>query len=426
MNQSHNPNLEEVSQICQRPLMDMSNLSTLISDIFENIQEKGDAALLEYTARFDRVKLERLLVSESELNSGEHTLTIELKSAIQNAYQNIHTFHNTQLSESIKVETQQGVMCWQQSVPILKVGLYIPGGTAPLFSTVLMLSIPAIIAGCEEIILCTPPNENGQINPAILYTAKLCGVTKIVKAGGAQAIAALALGTETVPKVDKIFGPGNQYVTAAKQKAFELGTAIDMPAGPSEVLVYADETAKPASIAADLLAQAEHGVDSQVIFVTTKSDLVSQVLVELESQQKELPRQEITKVALEHSHAVSFDSLDVAFDFINDYAPEHLIICSDKSEEYLTKIKNAGSVFLGNYTPESAGDYASGTNHTLPTNGHAKAFSGVNLDAFVKKITFQKISQEGLVKLGDTIIVMAEAEHLQAHANAVKIRIVNS
>ena len=426
MNQSHNPNLEEVSQICQRPLMDMSNLSTLISDIFENIQEKGDAALLEYTARFDRVKLERLLVSESELNSGEHTLTIELKSAIQNAYQNIHTFHNTQLSESIKVETQQGVMCWQQSVPILKVGLYIPGGTAPLFSTVLMLSIPAIIAGCEEIILCTPPNENGQINPAILYTAKLCGVTKIVKAGGAQAIAALALGTETVPKVDKIFGPGNQYVTAAKQKAFELGTAIDMPAGPSEVLVYADETAKPAFIAADLLAQAEHGVDSQVIFVTTKSDLVSQVLVELESQQKELPRQEITKVALEHSHAVSFDSLDVAFDFINDYAPEHLIICSDKSEEYLTKIKNAGSVFLGNYTPESAGDYASGTNHTLPTNGHAKAFSGVNLDAFVKKITFQKISQEGLVKLGDTIIVMAEAEHLQAHANAVKIRIVNS
>jgi len=426
MNQSHNPNLEEVSQICQRPLMDMSNLSTLISDIFENIQEKGDAALLEYTARFDRVKLERLLVSESELNSGEHTLTIELKSAIQNAYQNIHTFHNTQLSESIKVETQQGVMCWQQSVPILKVGLYIPGGTAPLFSTVLMLSIPAIIAGCEEIILCTPPNENGQINPAILYTAKLCGVTKIVKAGGAQAIAALALGTETVPKVDKIFGPGNQYVTAAKQKAFELGTAIDMPAGPSEVLVYADETAKPAFIAADLLAQAEHGVDSQVIFVTTKSDLVSQVLVELESQQKELPRQEITKVALEHSHAVSFDSLDVAFDFINDYAPEHLIICSDKSEEYLTKIKNAGSVFLGNYTPESAGDYASGTNHTLPTNGHAKAFSGVNLDAFVKKITFQKISQEGLVKLGDTIIIMAEAEHLQAHANAVKIRIVNS
>jgi len=426
MNQYQNPDSESIQQICIRPKMDSSKLSNTISDIFENVQLRGDAALREYTERFDKILLDNQLVSQAEINGAEHGLATALKVAIKNAFQNISRFHRSQIIESVKVETQQGVVCWQESIPIQTVGLYIPGGTAPLFSTVLMLAIPAKIAGCEDIILCTPPDKYGIVNQAILYTAKLCGVTKIIKAGGAQAIAAMALGTETIPKADKIFGPGNQYVTAAKQKAFELGTAIDMPAGPSEVLVFADDTGNPSFIASDLLAQAEHGVDSQVIFVTTQANLVGQVMKEIEMQQRTLERQEITAVALDHSHVVCFDELNSAFNFINEYAPEHLIISSDKSQDYISLIKNAGSVFLGNYTPESAGDYASGTNHTLPTNGHAKAFSGVNLDAFVKKITFQEISQEGLDGLGETIIQMAEAEQLQAHANAVKIRMTKS
>lgn len=426
MNQYQNPDSKTIAQICLRPQMDTSKLSKTITDIFSDIGTGGDKALSDFTERFDKIKLDDLLVSQAEFDGAEHSIPVRLKNAIQNAYRNILRFHNTQKSESVKIETQKGVVCWQESVPIQNVGLYIPGGTAPLFSTVLMLAIPAKIAGCEDIILCSPPNEYGIINPAILYAAKLCGVTKMVKAGGAQAIAALAIGTETVPKADKIFGPGNQYVTAAKQKAFEMGTAIDMPAGPSEVLVFADKTGNPAYIASDLLAQAEHGVDSQVVFVTTEEDLVKQVIQEINSQQVVLPRQEITKIALEHSHAVYINSVESAFDFINEYAPEHFIISSDQSEDYIGFIKNAGSVFLGNYTPESAGDYASGTNHTLPTNGHAKAFSGVNLDAFLKKITFQQISKRGLEGLGETIIQMAEAEQLQAHANAVKIRTATS
>lgn len=426
MKQYHKPNQDTIKHIVKRPQIDTASLSSVVDDVFENIEKRGDDALLDYTERFDKIRLDNLIVSSAELKGAQHALPAALTKAIQQAYQNINTFHKGQESALSKTHTQDGVICWQQAVPIEKVGLYIPGGTAPLFSTVLMLAIPATLAGCTEIILSTPPNAYGQIHPAILYTAQLCGITTIVKAGGAQAIAAMCIGTESVAKVDKLFGPGNQYVTAAKQKAFERGTAIDMPAGPSEVLVFADETGNPAYIASDLLAQAEHGVDSQVIFVTTESTLLDEVKKHIDQQQKELPRRDITAKALDHSHAVSFDNSDDAFEFINDYAPEHLIISADASEQYISKIKNAGSVFLGHFTPESAGDYASGTNHTLPTNGHAKAFSGVNLDAFVKKITYQQISETGLTGLGETIIQMAEAEQLQAHANAVKIRLNRS
>lgn len=426
MNHYHNPDQETIELIKKRPQMDTSTLSAIVDDVFENIEQRGDAALIEYTERFDKIRLENLFVSSGELEGAKHALPIALKQAIKQAYQNINAFHKSQQSEITKVNTQAGVVCWQQAVPIDKVGLYIPGGTAPLFSTVLMLAIPAQLAGCSEIILSTPPNMHGQIHPAILYTADLCGISTIIKAGGAQAIAAMSTGTKSISKVDKLFGPGNQYVTAAKQKAFEKGTAIDMPAGPSEVLVFADATGEPAFIASDLLAQAEHGVDSQVIFVTTDKKLIDEVSAQIKNQQDELPRKEITAIALDHSHAVCFDDADIAFDFINDYAPEHLIISADEPNQYIAKIKNAGSVFLGHFTPESAGDYASGTNHTLPTGGHAKAFSGVNLDAFVKKITYQQISKNGLSDLGETIIQMAEAEQLQAHANAVKIRLKQS
>jgi len=350
-------------------------------------------------------------------------LPIALQQAIQAASQNIKRFHQTQFNEVVKVETQPGVTCWQKAVPIEKVGLYIPGGTAPLFSTVLMLAIPAQLAGCDEIVICTPPDTYGNINPAILFAAELCGVNTIYKIGGSQAIAALCQGTESVPVVNKIFGPGNQYVTAAKQKAVELGTAIDMPAGPSEVLVFADDSGKASYIASDLLAQAEHGVDSQVVFVTTNQDLIIEVQKEVKKQCTMLPRKEIATMALSQSHLIFITEDQQAFDFINEYAPEHFIISSDHANDYIPMIKNAGSVFIGNFTPESAGDYASGTNHTLPTNGHAKAFSGVNLDAFMKKITFQEINEEGLKGLGQTIIAMAEAENLKAHANAVRIRL---
>ncbi len=423
MNRYHKPTREEISTICTRPAMDVSALAETVNHIFQKITQYGDAALLDFTEKFDKIKLDHLLVSESEIMGAANSIPVHLQKAITIAHGNITRFHQMQQSEIIKVETSEGVSCWQKSVPIEKVGLYIPGGTAPLFSTVLMLAIPATIAGCEEIVLCTPPDQYGAIHPAILYTAHLCGVTTIVKAGGAQAIAAMSIGTHTVTKVDKIFGPGNQYVTAAKMQAFASGTAIDMPAGPSEALVFADETGHPEFIASDLLSQAEHGVDSQVIFVTTDESLVDRVEAAIEEQISSLPRQEIASLSLAHSHAVSYEDADAAFAFINEYAPEHFIISSDQSESYIDRIKNAGSVFLGNYTPESAGDYASGTNHTLPTNGHAKAFSGVNLDSFCKKITFQHISEQGLAGLGQTIIDMAEAEQLQAHANAVKIRL---
>jgi len=423
MNRYLNPDQDTIIKICQRPAMDVSSLQGTIDLVFSSITSMGDEALIDFTEKFDKIRLESLFVADSEITGAINSVPESLKKSIAHAYDNIRKFHEMQQSELVKVETTTGVTCWQKSVAIDKVGLYIPGGTAPLFSTVLMLAIPAQIAGCEEIVLCTPPDTYGNINPVILYTAQLCGVTTIIKAGGAQAIAAMSIGTESVTKVDKIFGPGNQYVTAAKMKAFQSGTAIDMPAGPSEVLVFADVSGQPDFIASDLLSQAEHGVDSQVIFVTTDESLLDKVEASITSQIALLPRQEIAQFALENSHMILMGDTASAFDFINEYAPEHFIISSDKSESYIDLIKNAGSVFLGNYTPESAGDYASGTNHTLPTNGHAKAFSGVNLDSFCKKITFQHITQEGLKELGNTIIDMAEAEQLQAHANAVKIRI---
>jgi histidinol dehydrogenase len=423
MNVYENPSQEIIQQLIKRPALEVDDLRAIISDVFEEVKVNGDDALKSYTQKFDKVLLDDVKVSEAEINGAKNSLPLALQQAIKDAYQNIKRFHQSQCSEVIKVETQPGVTCWQKAVPIEKVGLYIPGGTAPLFSTVLMLTIPAQLAGCEQIVLCTPPDAYGNIHPAILFTAQLCGVDTIFKVGGSQAIAALSQGTESIPKVYKIFGPGNQYVTAAKQKAVELGTAIDMPAGPSEVLVFADDTGKANYIASDLLAQAEHGVDSQVVFVTTDQSLIPLVKEEVVKQLNTLPRKEIAEIALSQSHAVFISDDLHAFDFINEYAPEHFIISSDRASEYISMIKNAGSVFIGNFTPESAGDYASGTNHTLPTNGHAKAFSGVNLDAFMKKITFQEINREGLKGLGQTIIAMAEAEQLKAHANAVRIRL---
>jgi len=416
------PTQHDIDVLVQRPSMDVSSLEATVNLIFSAVQENGDTAVKSFTEKFDKILLDELLVSEAELKGAENALPINLRTAILQAYKNIYTFHETQKSSTVIVETMPGVECWQKSIPITTVGLYIPGGTAPLFSTVLMLGIPAKIAGCKEIVLCSPPDAFGIINPAILFAAKLCGVTKIVKVGGAQAIAGMSIGTETIPKVDKIFGPGNQYVTAAKIKSFQNGTAIDMPAGPSEVLVFADDTADASFIASDLLSQAEHGVDSQVILVTTSKSLIEKTQTEIQKQLAVLPRKDMAKVALDHSHSVCFDSVEESFAFINTYAPEHFIISSDHAEQYYDLVENAGSVFVGHFTPESAGDYASGTNHTLPTNGFAKAFSGVNLDAYVKKVTFQKISESGIQNIGQTIITMAEAEQLQGHANAVKLR----
>lgn len=423
MNVYVNPSKESIKQLIKRPALEVNDLRAIINDVFEDIRVNGDDAVKSYTQKFDKVMLDDLKVSEAEIVGAKNGLPITLQKAIKVAYKNIKRFHQTQYSEVVKVETQPGVTCWQKAVPIEKVGLYIPGGTAPLFSTVLMLAIPAQLAGCENIVLCTPPDSFGNIHPAILFTAELCGVDTMYKVGGSQAIAALSQGTESIPRVSKIFGPGNQYVTAAKQKAVEIGTAIDMPAGPSEVLVFADDSGNARYIASDLLAQAEHGVDSQVVFVTTNKDLIPAVREEVDKQLIHLPRKEIAEIALSQSHSVFISDNQEAFDFINEYAPEHFIISSDHANDYISMIKNAGSVFIGNFTPESAGDYASGTNHTLPTNGHAKAFSGVNVDAFMKKITFQEINKEGLKGLGQTIITMAEAEQLNAHANAVKIRL---
>lgn len=417
------PQRDQWSQILARPVFDTSSLHTIVSNILADIRENGDKAVLEYEEKFDKVILSSLSVTPEEINNSDSKVPEELKSAIQTAAENIEKFHAAQKLESRKIETSKGVICWQKSVGIEKVGLYIPGGTAPLFSTVLMLAIPAKIAGCKEIILCSPPDKEGNINPAILFAAKTAGVNKIFKAGGVQAIGAMAYGTESIPKVYKIFGPGNQYVTAAKQLVSLKDVAIDMPAGPSEVQVIADDTANPAFIASDLLSQAEHGADSQVIFTTTSEKLISLVMDKIEKQLSELPRQEFAEKALLNSKAILLKDNDEIIDLTNEYAPEHLIIETADYSELAEKITNAGSVFLGHYTPESAGDYASGTNHTLPTNGYAKAYSGVNLDSFVRKITFQEISKEGIKNLGKTIEVMAENEQLFAHKNAVTLRL---
>lgn len=417
------PQRKDWSNILARPAFDTSSLNEIVKSVLSDIKERGDRAVLEYEARFDKVVLDSLIVSEKEISASENLVSGELKDAIRKAKQNIEVFHRSQVFEPGKVETMPGVICWQKAVPIEKVGLYIPGGTAPLFSTVLMLAIPAKIAGCKEIILCSPPDKEGNINPAILLAAKEAGVNKIFKIGGIQAIGAMAYGTDSVPKVYKIFGPGNQYVMAAKQLVSLRDVAIDMPAGPSEVQVIADDTATPAFVAADLLSQAEHGADSQVILTTTSENLIEKVQAEVEKQLKMLPRNEIAQKALSHSKLILLKDNQEIVDITNEYAPEHLIIETVDYMDIAGQIVNAGSVFLGHYTPESAGDYASGTNHTLPTNGYAKAYSGVNLDSFIKKITFQEITKEGIRGLGRVIEVMAENELLFAHKNAVTLRL---
>lgn len=417
------PQRQDWSAVLARPLFDTTSLNTTVLSVLDDIKEKGDEALKKYEEKFDKVLLSDFLVSIEDIDNAENKISADLKKAIEEASKNIEKFHSEQKLTTKKIETTTGVFCWQKSIGIEKVGLYIPGGTAPLFSTVLMLAIPAHIAGCKEIILCTPPNKDGSINPAILYAAKVAGVNKIFKLGGIQAIGAMAYGTQSVPKVYKIFGPGNQYVMAAKQLVSLREVAIDMPAGPSEVLVIADQTANPAFVAADLLSQAEHGVDSQVVLVTTSESLIDSVKIEIEKQLKELSRQDIATKALDHSKIVLLDSVEEVIELTNDYAPEHLIIQTQNYNDIADRIINAGSVFLGSYTPESAGDYASGTNHTLPTNGYAKAYSGVNLDSFVKKITFQEITQNGIRNLGHTIEVMSENEQLTAHKNAVTLRL---
>ncbi|MBF0648416.1 histidinol dehydrogenase [Dysgonomonas sp. GY75] len=417
------PERLEWASILVRPQFDTSSLNNTVSAVLADIRGRGDKAILEYEERFDKVKLSSLTVTREEIEASESLVSEELKAAIRLAKRNIQTFHRSQIFESKKIETIQGVTCWQKAVAIEKVGLYIPGGTAPLFSTVLMLAVPAKIAGCKEIVLCTPPNKEGKIHPAILFAAQEAGVDKIFKIGGIQAIGAMAYGTQSVPKVYKIFGPGNQYVMAAKQLVSLRDVAIDMPAGPSEVQVIADDTANPAFVAADLLSQAEHGADSQVILTTTSEPFIADVLQEIEQQLVELPRREIAEKALQNSKLILLKDNNEIIDMTNQYAPEHLIIETSDYMDIADEVINAGSVFLGHYTPESAGDYASGTNHTLPTNGYATAYSGVNLDSFVKKITFQKITKDGIRNLGPAIEVMAENEELYAHKNAVTLRL---
>ena len=417
------PDKKDWAEILKRPVLNMETLRGTVCEVLDRVKTEGDKAVLEYEERFDKVKLESLVVTEAEMKEAEQNVPIELKVAILLAQRNIYTFHKKQKFESKKVETMEGVTCWQKAVGIEKVGLYIPGGTAPLFSTVLMLAVPARVAGCKEIVLCTPPNKEGKINPAILYAAQVSGVSKIFKAGGVQAIGAMAYGTESVPKVYKIFGPGNQYVMAAKQQVSLHEVAIDMPAGPSEVEVIADETANPAFVAADLLSQAEHGVDSQVVLITTSEKLMEEVEYEVQHQLSRLPRWEIAEKALANSKLILVKDMEEAIAMTNEYAPEHLIIETKNYMELAEKVVNAGSVFLGSLTPESAGDYASGTNHTLPTNGYAKAYSGVSLDSFIRKITFQEITREGIQNVGPAIEVMAANEQLDAHKNAVTIRL---
>ena len=417
------PGRKEWSSLAKRPALDVTTLFDTVRSVLDDVRERGDEAVKEYEARFDKVNLSALRVSEEEMREAEHLVPDDLRQAIRRAKENIERFHASQHFEGKKVETAPGVVCWQKAVAIEKVGLYIPGGTAPLFSTVLMLAVPARIAGCGEIVLCTPPGKDGKVHPAILFAAEVAGVSRIFKAGGIQAIAAMAYGTESVPKVYKIFGPGNQYVTAAKQLVSLKDVAIDMPAGPSEVEVIADETANPDFIAADFLSQAEHGADSQAILVTASEAIVEPVVKAIREQVERLPRKEITEKALSHSRVIVLRNQEEVIDFTNQYAPEHLIIQTRDFASIAERIENAGSVFLGPYTPESAGDYASGTNHTLPTNGYAKAYSGVNLDSFIKKITFQEITADGIRALGDTIRTMAANERLEAHRNAVTIRL---
>ncbi len=418
-----NPSADKWAAIAERPVQELDVIIEKVRPIMLAVKQDGDDALRQYTQQFDGVVLKDLQVTAEEIAIAMQYADPALVEAINTAKANITRFHAAQLKPEEKIETMPGVLCWRQMKPIDTVGLYIPGGTAPLFSTILMLAIPASLAGCKKIVLCTPPAKDGSIHPAILLAAHICGVTNIYKAGGAQAIAAMTYGTSTIPAVQKIFGPGNQYVTAAKQLAQLQGLAIDMPAGPSEVCVWADETAVPKFVAADLLSQAEHGADSQVMFITNSADFSRQVAEEMITQLQALPRMQTAQAALDNSRTVIFDNAVHATDFINQYAPEHLIICCKDAEQKALNIHHAGSIFLGNYTPESAGDYASGTNHTLPTNGYARAWSGVSVDSFVKKITVQHITQQGLTALGNTITTMAEAEGLQAHSNAVKIRL---
>lgn len=417
------PNPDEWNKLIKRPALDVSSLFGTVQKVLDEVRTEGDEAVKKYGEQFDKVKISDLLVSETEINEAETLVDAELKQAILIAKNNIEKFHEAQKFNGNRIETTTGVTCWQKAVAIEKVGLYIPGGSAPLFSTVLMLAIPAKIAGCKEIVLCSPPNKEGKLHPAILYAAKIAGVSIIAKVGGIQAIAAMAYGTESVPKVYKIFGPGNQYVTAAKQLVSLKEVAIDMPAGPSEVEVIADKNANPEFIAADFLSQAEHGPDSQAILVTTSEEIVEPVVKAVQEQLEKLPRKEITEKALLHSRIIVLKDDTEVIRFTNQYAPEHLIIQTNNYDFIADQITNAGSVFMGAYTPESAGDYASGTNHTLPTNGYARSYSGVNLDSFIKKITFQEITKEGIRNLGNTIEVMAAGEQLDAHRNAVTIRL---
>ncbi len=410
------------SEVLKRPAFDNSALQEKVKAVLANVKLDGDTAVLKYTSQFDGVALDSFVVSEAEITEAPSLVSDDLKQAIEQAAANIKAFHCKQLSPIEVIETMPGIQCWRKSVGIEKVGLYIPGGSAPLFSTILMLGIPAQLAGCKEIVLCSPPNKEGKLHPAILLAAQLVGITKVFKIGGVQAIGAMAYGTATVPQVYKIFGPGNQYVTCAKQLIQQEGIAIDMPAGPSEVCVLADDTAVPAYVAADLLSQAEHGADSQVILVSTSESLVNKVQAALTEQVALLSRKETALKALENSKAIIVNTLDEAIDLVNDYAAEHLIISYANADAIAERIINAGSIFIGNYSPESVGDYASGTNHTLPTNGFAKAYSGVSVDSFVKKITMQKLSQHGLQNIANTVVQMAEAEGLDAHANAVKVR----
>ena len=417
------PKKETWAKILKRPTQTVKEIETTVNQVFEDVQKNGDTAMKKYTKKFDKVAVKSLKVTQEEISIAVEAVSRELKEAIQQAAANIEKFHRAQKTEKVYQETTPGVVCWQEKRPIEKVGLYIPGGTAPLLSTVLMLAIPAKIAGCQEIILCSPPNFEGKIANEILYTANLCGVTNIFRVGGIQAISGLTFGTETIPKVYKIFGPGNQFVTVAKQLATKYGVAIDMPAGPSELLVMADDSANASFVASDLLSQAEHGADSQVILVSTSEKLIEDVSKEVEKQLKELPRIEIATKAIQNSKSILVKDFKQALALINEYAPEHFIVCTNNNDFFIDGIINAGSVFIGNYTPESAGDYASGTNHTLPTNGYSKSYSGVNLDSFTKSITFQEISKKGIQNIGKSIELMALAEGLQAHKNAVSIRL---
>lgn len=419
------PERAEWTSLLERPHIDMTALYATVNTVLTDVRTRGDRAVLDYEEKFDRVSLSSLQVTEAEMEAAEQLVPEELKYALRQAERNIATFHEAQRFQGKKIETAPGVVCWQKAVPIEKVGLYIPGGTAPLFSTVLMLAVPARLAGCREIVLCTPPDREGRVNPAILYAARLAGVHRIFKAGGVQAIGAMAYGTETVPKVYKIFGPGNQYVMAAKQQVSLHEVAIDMPAGPSEVLIVADEKANPVFVAADLLSQAEHGADSQVLLVTTSDRMLERVREEVQVQLEKLPRRELAVRSLEHSKLILVHSMEEAMELANAYAPEHLILEVEDYTSLSEKVVNAGSVFMGAYTPESAGDYASGTNHTLPTSGYARAYSGVNLDSFVRKITFQELSPEGIRNIGPAIEKLASGEQLDAHKNAVTLRLLS-